>query len=814
MLRTKQLSTLTQCARSFYLSGPRSGSSDGASCTGSEDETCVSKRQLSKTTSQQKKANVSVAETPPQAARPHVANAIGPINHRSSSYLPSVAPHIISSSSTLKPGFSESRSSYVLAGDQASQSSILHSSKPITGQYVKPNKSNNSKGQPNSSNNIVATSDSNSNSNSNSNPDLQSEFGDRSSRGVYVKANQSTSGTFKTQAKNQRQSLHQKAKFHSGSVISEDNSMGFSDKKVLSSTAGNFSSISKSRNPTRSVNTVRTVEQYYHTLQLAKWGPGTEQALNNLHSKLDPFQANQVLKLLRDHSIALGFFRWLKAQPGFRHDDHTYTTMIGILGQSRQFGAMRKLLEEMIRDGFQPTVVTYNRLIHAYGRANYINEAVKVFEEMQEAGYEPDRVTYCTLIDIHAKAGYLDIAMDLYRRMQEMGLSPDTFTYSVMVNCLGKAGHLAAAYKLFCEMIDRGCVPNLVTYNIMIALQAKARNYQSVVKLYRDMQAAGFRPDKITYSIVMEVLGQCGHLDEAESVFLEMRRDWVPDEPAYGLLVDLWGKAGNVEKARTWYRAMLDAGLRPNVPTCNSLLSTFLRANRFADAYHVLETMLGLGLVPSLQTYTLLLSCCTETREQMGLCGQLMAITGHPAHTFLLHLPDAEPGGWNIKSHASYFFDLMHSEDRESKRGLVDSVIDFLHKSGLKEEAGFVWEVAAERNVYPDSVREKSSSYWLINLHLMSEGTAVTALSRTLAWFQKQLMVSGMGFQRIDIVTGWGRRSRVTGTSMVRRSVQELLRLFGFPFFMENGNSGCFVGCGESLNRWLMNSFVERMHLL
>nr|CAD1827916.1 unnamed protein product [Ananas comosus var. bracteatus] len=679
MLRTKQLSTLTQCARSFYLSGPRSGSSDGASCTGSEDETCVSKRQLSKTTSQQKKANVSVAETPPQAA--------------------------------------------LCQAQQIKQF----------------------KGPPNSSNNIVATSDSN--SNSNSNPDLQSEFGDRSSRGAYVKANQSTSGTFKTQAKNQRQSLHQKAKFHSGSVISEDNSMGFSDKKVLSSTAGNFSSISKSRNPTRSVNTVRTVEQYYHTLQLAKWGPGTEQALNNLHSKLDPFQANQVLKLLRDHSIALGFFRWLKAQPGFRHDDHTYTTMIGILGQSRQFGAMRKLLEEMIRDGFQPTVVTYNRLIHAYGRANYINEAVKVFEEMQEAGYEPDRVTYCTLIDIHAKAGYLDIAMDLYRRMQEMGLSPDTFTYSVMVNCLGKAGHLAAAYKLFCEMIDRGCVPNLVTYNIMIALQAKARNYQSVVKLYRDMQAAGFRPDKITYSIVMEVLGQCGHLDEAESVFLEMRRDWVPDEPAYGLLVDLWGKAGNVEKARTWYRAMLDAGLRPNVPTCNSLLSTFLRANRFADAYHVLETMLGLGLVPSLQTYTLLLSCCTETREQMGLCGQLMAITGHPAHTFLLHLPDAEPGGWNIKSHASYFFDLMHSEDRESKRGLVDSVIDFLHKSGLKEEAGFVWEVAAERNVYPDSVREKSSSYWLINLHLMSEGTAVTALSRTLAWFQKQLMVSGSGFK-------------------------------------------------------------------
>jgi pentatricopeptide repeat protein len=488
--------------------------------------------------------------------------------------------------------------------------------------------------------------------------------------------------------------------------------------------------------------------------------------------------------------------------------------MIGILGQAKQFGIMRNLLEEMSRAHCKPTVVTYNRIIHAYGRANYLSEAVKVFEEMQEAGYEPDRVTYCTLIDIHAKAGYLDIAMDLYGRMQEVGLSPDTFTYSAMVNCLGKGGQLAAAYKLFCEMIENGCTPNLVTYNIIIALQAKARNYENVVKLYKDMQVAGFRPDKITYSIVMEVLGHCGHLDEAEAVFIEMRRDWTPDEPVYGLLVDLWGKAGNVDKALGWYQAMLQDGLQPNVPTCNSLLSAFLKINRFQDAYIMLQNMLAQGLVPSLQTYTLLLSCCTEAQAQMGLCCQLMSITGHPAHLFLLYLPDAEPGGQNVRDHTGYFLDMMHSEDRESKRGLMDAVIDFLHKSGLKEEAGLIWEVAAQKNVYPDSVREKSSSYWLINLHLMSEGTAVTALSRTLAWFHRQILTMGTAPERIDIVTGWGRRSRVTGSSLVRQSVQKLLNLFEFPFFTTRGNTGCFVGCGEPLNKWLHNPYVERMHLL
>ncbi|KAK1306622.1 Pentatricopeptide repeat-containing protein [Acorus calamus] len=471
----------------------------------------------------------------------------------------------------------------------------------------------------------------------------------------------------------------------------------------------------------------------------------------------------------------------------------------------------------MIMDGCEPNVVTYNRLIHSFGLANYIDKAIETFYHMQNVGIRPDRVTYCTLIDMHAKAGFLEVAMDMYWIMQKVGLTPDTFTYSLMINCLGKAGHLSVAYKLFCEMVSRGLVPNLVTYNILIALQAKARNFPSALKLYREMQAAGFHPDKITYSIIMEVLGHCGFLDEAESLFVEMKRkEWIPDEHVYGLLVDLWGKAGNVDKACGWYQLMLDSGLRPNVPTCNSLLSAFLRMHRFSDANDVLQTMLNFGLHPSLQTYTLLLSCCTEARSpiDMGSCGKLMAVTGHPAHTFLLTLPAAEPGGQNVRDHTGIFLDLMHSEDRESKRGLVDAVIDFLHKSGLKEEAGSIWEVAAKRNVYPDAVKEKRNSYWLINLHVMSDGTAVTALSRTLASFHKQILTSGVGPSRIDIITGWGRRSRVTGTSLVRQSVEELLHLFRFPFFKEHGNSGCFVGCGESLNQWLLHSYVERMHLL
>eukprot|EP00249_Psilotum_nudum_P021523 c28140_g1_i1 orf=530-2332(+) len=191
------------------------------------------------------------------------------------------------------------------------------------------------------------------------------------------------------------------------------------------------------------------VEQVCRILRQSNWGPDTEVALGKLETKLSAYHINEVLKHQVEVGLALKFFDWAKRQTGFKHDSHTYTTMVGILGRARRFEALSVLLDDMRRDGCSPNVVTFNRLIHCYGRANFMGEALRLFYHMQEVGCKPDRVTYCTLIDLHAKAGFLDVAMDMYKQMQQAGLQPDTFTYSVIINCLGKAGDLAAAYRLF-----------------------------------------------------------------------------------------------------------------------------------------------------------------------------------------------------------------------------------------------------------------------------------------------------------------------------------------------------------------------------
>ncbi|XP_019152796.1 PREDICTED: pentatricopeptide repeat-containing protein At1g74750 [Ipomoea nil] len=866
MIRAKQLGTLSQSARSFILSGSKSSVADG-SCSCSEDESSISRRPQTKNNVR----HLEISSTSVSKSSGGVGSLISRDGVKGVNFQKNEKPNYSVSDPQIIPYTNSSKRADCVSYGSLEASEIMHSSPPISDQFVRAGiaavnflsdlvhykipMSDGNEVLKSSPNCVVERTKPISTVKPSTvksfrkdqvygkapaiTPAASSSVNNPSDTGGRVEKYGSVKGTssvpnnrmgnfvedrhaFASDSHDRKRTVPPKprpysARFRTYGQASHGERINERPEclsRPIRETKVNTEVATRSRQFSSSASLVDRVS---HILQHMSWGPETEDALYKLNRPLDAYQANQVLKRLQDHSVALSYFYWLKSQPGFKHDGHTYTTMVGILGRARQFEAINKLLRQMVGEGCQPNVVTYNRLIHSYGRANYLNEALRVFNQMQEAGCEPDRVTYCTLIDIHAKAGYLDVAMDMYQRMQEAGLSPDTFTYSVIINCLGKAGHLVIAHKLFCEMVDQGCVPNLVTYNIMIALHSKARNYSNALQLYRDMQNAGFEPDKVTYSIVMEVLGHCGHLQEAEVVFSEMKRkNWAPDEPVYGLLVDLWGKAGNVKKAWEWYHAMVNEGLRPNVPTCNSLLSAFLRVHQLSDAYNLLQSMLNLGLNPSLQTYTLLLSCCTEaqTSFDMGFCCELMAVTRHPAHTFLQTMPSAGPDGQNVRDHVTSFLDLMHSEDRESKRGLVDAVVDFLHKSGLKEEAGSVWEVAALKNIYPDALREKSSSYWLINLHVMSEGTAVTALSRTLAWFRQQILVSGIHPSRIDIVTGWGRRSRVTGTSLVRQAVQELLDIFRFPFFTENGNSGCFVSCGEPLNTWLVQPYVERMHLL
>ncbi|KAJ4884534.1 Pentatricopeptide repeat-containing protein [Raphanus sativus] len=405
MIRAKQISNLSSTARSFFLGGTtRSGAADGNSCTSADDESCVLRRQQARneavltgkrasTLAAGLAGNVLPAEAKVEHfARPsllpqHVSSPVLPVKPDSVTHVP-----VIVEEDTVAPigdqmfkagigavNFLSDIANYKIPLTDGTEvvglpkSCMVDPSRPITSV-----KSSNVK--------VIRRED------------LSKVYPKEAERSGLRQPSSDVAGKpfepqdlHTTTVSGKRKSMPQRTNTDSTRYASGgcDFNVHSSDDRTMKYPAEGFSKPSREMvrvtpgtGPTtrQHCNSGYVVENVSNILRRFKWGPAAEEALHNVGLRVDAYQANQVLKQMDNYTNALGFFYWLKRQPGFKHDGHTYTTMVGNLGRAKQFGEINKLLDEMVREGCQPNTVTYNRLIHSYGRANYLREAMNVFQ--------------------------------------------------------------------------------------------------------------------------------------------------------------------------------------------------------------------------------------------------------------------------------------------------------------------------------------------------------------------------------------------------------------------------------------------------
>lgn len=557
----------------------------------------------------------------------------------------------------------------------------------------------------------------------------------------------------------------------------------------------------------------KVVNLVCQTLRQHRWGPVTMETLDGLKGKLNSYCVTAVIQQISDPSLALKFFNWAKQRQGFKHTVFTYTSMISLLGRARNLQGVRTLLEEMHEDGCEPTSVTYNTLILIYGKLKSLSESLRVFRIMKEAGCKPDNVTYSILIHLCVKSGFIPEALKLYRAMLEAGIKPDTITYSIVINSLGKSGDLSQARKLFREMKEMGCVPNEFTYNSMIDSHAKSRQTEYALKYYQEMRDNGFLLNSVICTTVMSVLATLGQFTEAEALFREMEQTGiVGDTAAYSLMINMWGQAGNLDKAVSWYGIMLGNMVTPSLSVFTSLVNAHLELHLYEGAQHFLTSMSMWGISPDLKVYTSLLRHCTgcDRQDHVDAVLGLMDRLGHPAHKFVFELlTSKDQDRRNTRTRFETFFDSVQHEDQDSRQAFANALIEFLYKLQCKVDPGFVWELAVEKGLFPNSIiRRGAPNHWLIDLHSMSVGTALVALPKLLTslrdnWVQRPT-------RRVYIVTGWGKRSKVTGSSAMKQSVNAVLQAAKSPFSADHTNAGVFVCYGVPFCSWIADPSVRR----
>ncbi|KAJ7560973.1 hypothetical protein O6H91_03G008200 [Diphasiastrum complanatum] len=501
---------------------------------------------------------------------------------------------------------------------------------------------------------------------------------------------------------------------------------------------------------------------------------------------------------------------WMEAQSlltamqqrAIAKDIFTYNTVVDALCKGNQLSLAASVLAEMRSQLVNPNVVTYSTLIDGYAKAGCLEEAVSLHQEMKDAGIGPDRVLFNTLLHIYAKLGRLDEALDICQQMEKATLKKDVVTYNALIDAYGKQGNPKEAANLFAAMKNEGLVPNILTYSALIDSYCKFGLLEEATKLFQECWSSGLKPDVVLYST----------------------------------LIDAYCKAGLVEESVILLKEMAKEGIQPNVVTCNSLISAYGRKtqgastrNNIEDFFEIKESrgnqgtamgavkaiheMQEYGVKPNVVTFSTILTACSHcaSLKEASLVLSTMRLFDNGvysvAHGLLM-------GALNAIWHkAEQLFDQMMCMDHSTARSFYNALADFLWQFGQREGARRIVAAAKQRQVW-ENAWQFSEQQMCLDLHLMSVGAAQAMLHLWLLYIYALFAEGQKSPELMSILTGWGKHSRIAGSSTVKQAIATRLSELGAPFRVTRYNDGRFVSTKNALALWFQETRSLKLLIL
>ncbi|CAN7118157.1 unnamed protein product [Brassica rapa subsp. narinosa] len=225
---------------------------------------------------------------------------------------------------------------------------------------------------------------------------------------------------------------------------------------------------------------------------------------------------------------------------------------------------VRTVHASIIKSPFSNEIFIHNRLIDAYAKRGSLHDARKVFDEMPHRNV----YTWNTLVTALAKLGLLDEADSLFRSMPER----DQCTWNSMVSGFAQRDRCEEALRYLASMHKEGF--SLNEYSLASGLSACS----SLSDVNRGVQIHSLIAkspclfsDVHIGSALVDMYSKCGHVDEAQQCFDELRgyRNVV----TWNSLITCYEQNGPVEEALTVFNLMLRSGFEPDEVTLASVIS-------------------------------------------------------------------------------------------------------------------------------------------------------------------------------------------------------------------------------------------------
>ena len=343
------------------------------------------------------------------------------------------------------------------------------------------------------------------------------------------------------------------------------------------------------------------------------------EALNRRGFQPSSDLVSQVLKRFsNDWVSALGFFKWAKAQTGYRHSPEVYNLMVDILGKCRTFDSMWDLVKEMSQLEGYVTLDTMAKVMRRLAKARKHEDAIEAFRRMGEFGVKKDTAALNVLMDALVKGGSVEHAHKVVLEFKSR-IPLSSHSFNILIHGWCRARNFDNARKAMGDMKEQGFEPDVFSYTNFIETYCHEKDFRKVDQVLEEMRANGCTPNAVTYTTVMINLGKAGQVSKALEVYEKMKSDGcVADTPFYSCLIFILGRAGRLKDARDVFEDMPKQGVVRDAVTYNTMISTACAHSREETALRLLKEMEDGSCKPNVETYhSLLKMCCRKKRMKV-----------------------------------------------------------------------------------------------------------------------------------------------------------------------------------------------------
>eukprot|EP01018_Ginkgo_biloba_P001307 Gb_24666 [translate_table: standard] len=269
-----------------------------------------------------------------------------------------------------------------------------------------------------------------------------------------------------------------------------------------------------------------------------------------------------------------------------QRNDVSWTAMIAGYAQNGNVDEALKLFQKMPKRN----VVSWTAMIARHAQSGLGDKALKLFRQMQLAAVQPNSKTFASLLPACANLAALERGKEVHEAIIRSGFHSDVFVGSALVDMYAKCGNIGYARKLFDKMPQR----DVVSWTVMIAGYAMHGCGKEALRVFEQMQHSGTNPDQVTFLGVLSACCHAGLVDEGKQYFASMSQYYciTPAMEHYGCMVDLLGRCGHLDEAQYFINKM---PIKPDATVWVCLLGACKIHNNIELGKHVAEFIFDLN---------------------------------------------------------------------------------------------------------------------------------------------------------------------------------------------------------------------------